>query len=61
MLVERLAPEDLWELFQRVVPLAPERPQGGGPRRREGRGALAAIIFVAVFGTNCRRGSGCWE
>lgn len=39
-LVERLAPEDLWELFQRVVPRAPERPQGGGHRRRGDREVL---------------------
>jgi transposase len=49
-LVERLAPEDLWELFQRVVPSAPVRPQGGGHRRRGDREVLAAIIFVATSG-----------
>lgn len=49
-LVERLAPEGLWELFQRVVPPAPERPQGGGHRRRGDREVLAAIIFVATSG-----------
>ncbi|MFI0352532.1 IS5/IS1182 family transposase, partial [Actinomadura sp. 9N407] len=26
-MVERLVPEELWELFQRVVPPAPTRPQ----------------------------------
>ncbi|MFF3243249.1 IS5 family transposase [Streptomyces sp. NPDC002870] len=45
-----MAPEDLWELFQRVVPPAPERPQGGGRRRRGDREVLAAIIFVATSG-----------
>jgi len=49
-LVERLAPEDLWELFQRGVPPTPERPQGGGHRRRGDREVLAAIIFVATSG-----------
>ena len=49
-LVERLAPEDLWELFQQVVPPAPVRPQGGGHRRRGDREVLAAIIFVATSG-----------
>lgn len=29
-LVERLLPEGLWDLFQRVVPPARSRPQGGG-------------------------------
>jgi transposase len=49
-LVERMAPEDLWALFQRVVPPAPVRPQGGGHRRRGDREVLAAIIFVATSG-----------
>jgi transposase len=49
-LVERMAPEDLWELFQRVVPPAPVRPQGGGHRRRGDHEVLAAIIFVATSG-----------
>ncbi|GAA1137949.1 hypothetical protein GCM10009579_60610 [Streptomyces javensis] len=49
-LVERMAPEDLWTLFQWVVPPAPVRPQGGGHRRRGDREVLAAIIFVATSG-----------
>ncbi len=28
--MERLVPDELWELFQLVVPDAPVRPQGGG-------------------------------
>ncbi|MGW0586111.1 IS5/IS1182 family transposase, partial [Streptomyces sp. NPDC002920] len=32
-IVERLVPDELWELFARVVPPAPTRPQGGGRRR----------------------------
>ena len=48
--VERLVPDELWELFQRVVPEAPVRPQGGGRRRHGDRGVLAAIIFVATSG-----------
>ncbi|MFF5443231.1 IS5 family transposase [Streptomyces achromogenes] len=50
VLVERMVPGDLWELFQRVVPSAPVRPQGGGHRRRGDREVLAAIIFVATSG-----------
>jgi transposase len=50
--VERLAPDELWELSQRVAPEAPTRPQGGGRRRHGDREVLAAIIFVAT--------SGCW-
>ncbi|MGV9556657.1 IS5 family transposase [Streptomyces sp. NPDC003522] len=45
-----MALEDLWTLFQRVVPPAPVRPQGGGHRRRGDREVLAAIIFVATSG-----------
>lgn len=35
-LVERMVPDGLWELFQRVVPPAPVRPQGGGRRGVDG-------------------------
>ncbi|OYP20565.1 hypothetical protein CFC35_35920 [Streptomyces sp. FBKL.4005] len=43
-LVERMAPDDLWALFQRVVPPTPVRPQGGGHRRRGDREVLADTI-----------------
>ncbi|WP_193518775.1 IS5 family transposase, partial [Nocardiopsis kunsanensis] len=49
-MVERLVPDGLWELFQKVVPQAPTRPQGGGRRRYGDREVLAAIIFVASTG-----------
>ncbi|MGP3954047.1 IS5 family transposase [Streptomyces sp. 7N604] len=49
-MVERLVPDELWELFQRVVPPAPVRPQGGGRRRHGDREVLAAIVFVATSG-----------
>ncbi|GAB3724488.1 hypothetical protein GCM10027590_28020 [Nocardiopsis nanhaiensis] len=49
-MVERLVPDGLWELFQRVVSEAPTRPQGGGRRRHGDREVLAAIIFVATTG-----------
>jgi transposase len=49
-IVERLVPDGLWELFQRVVPASPIRPQGGGRRRYGDREVLAAIIFVATSG-----------
>ncbi|MCC2281010.1 IS5 family transposase [Streptomyces sp. ET3-23] len=49
-MVERLVPDGLWELFQRVVPPAPVRPQGGGRRRHGDREVLAAIVFVATSG-----------
>ena len=49
-MVERLVPDELWALFQRVVPEAPTRPQGGGRRRHGDRQVPAAIIFVATSG-----------
>jgi Transposase and inactivated derivatives len=49
-IVERLVPDELWELFARVVPPAPTRPQGGGRRRYGDREVLAAIVFVAASG-----------
>jgi hypothetical protein len=49
-IVERLMPDELWELFQRVVPEAPSRLQGGGRRRHDDREVLAAIVLVATSG-----------
>lgn len=49
-IVERLVPDELWELFERVVPPAPTRPQVGGRRRYGDREVLAAIVFVATSG-----------
>ncbi|WP_328380131.1 transposase [Streptomyces sp. NBC_00440] len=49
-IVEPLVPDELWALFQRVVPKAPSRPQGGGRRRHGDREVLAAIVFVATSG-----------
>ncbi|MER5417987.1 IS5 family transposase [Streptomyces virginiae] len=47
---DRLVPDELWVLFQRVVPEAPSRPQGGGRRRHGDREVLSAIVFVATSG-----------
>jgi len=54
-IVERLVPDELWELFERVVPPTPSRPQGGGRRRYGDREVLAAIIFVATSGCTWRQ------
>ncbi|MBL3670671.1 IS5 family transposase [Streptomyces sp. M2CJ-2] len=54
-LVERLVPDELWKLCQRVVPEAPSRPQGGGRRRHGDREVLAAIVFVATSGCTWRQ------
>ncbi|MEE1826582.1 transposase, partial [Streptomyces sp. BE20] len=50
LIVERLVPDELWELFHLVVPDAPVRPQCGGRRRHGDREVLAAIVFVATSG-----------
>lgn len=49
-IVERLVPDEWWELFQRVAPQAPSRPQDGGRRRHGDREVLAALVFVAASG-----------
>ncbi|QRX95213.1 transposase [Streptomyces sp. A1-5] len=49
-IVERLVPDGLWQLFRRVAPEAPSRPEGGGRRCHGDRGVLAAIVFVATSG-----------
>ncbi|GAA2339995.1 hypothetical protein GCM10010431_74300 [Streptomyces kunmingensis] len=43
-----MVPERLWQMFQRIVPPAPVRPQGGGRQRYSDREVLAAIVFVAT-------------
>ncbi|WP_234377213.1 IS5 family transposase [Streptomyces sp. TP-A0356] len=53
--MERLVPDELYELLQRVVPPAPTRQQGGGRRRYGDREVLAAIIYVATTGCTWRQ------
>ncbi|MFD0479936.1 IS5 family transposase [Nonomuraea thailandensis] len=53
--LQRLVPDELWELFLRVVPPAPTRPQGGGRRRVDDRVILAAIVYVATTGCAWRQ------
>jgi hypothetical protein len=45
--------DELWELFQRVVPDVPTRPQGGGRRRHGDREVLAAIICGDLDWSRC--------
>lgn len=55
-LAERLVPDELWELFRRVVPPTEvTRPQGGGRRRAGDREVLTAIVFVATSGCSWRQ------
>ncbi|WKX73987.1 transposase [Streptomyces sp. XD-27] len=49
-IIDRLVPDELWELFQQVAPGAPTRHQGGGRRRHGDRAVLAAIVFVTTSG-----------
>jgi transposase len=49
-IIKRLMPDESRELFQRAVPEAPSRPQGGGRRRHGDREVLTAIVFVATSG-----------
>lgn len=51
----QLVPGRSWELFLRVMPEGPVRPQGGGRRRADDRGDLAAILFVATSGCTWRQ------
>ncbi|MFF8382020.1 IS5 family transposase [Streptomyces sp. NPDC015661] len=65
-LVEQLVPDELWELFRRVVPpTVVHRPQGGGRRRAGDREVLAAIVFVATSGCTWRQlppvFGACWQ
>lgn len=54
-MVRQLVPDRLWELFRRVMPEAPVRPQGGGRRKVDDREVLAAILFVATSGCTWRQ------
>lgn len=54
-MVGRPVPDGLWELFQRGVPAATVRAQGGGRRRYGDREVLAAILFVATTGCTWRQ------
>ncbi|MFF0970729.1 IS5 family transposase [Streptomyces sp. NPDC003703] len=48
-LAERLVPDELWELFRRVVPPTEViRPQGGGRRRAGDRGKNGSKIHLIV-------------
>ncbi len=49
-MVERLVPDGPWELFQKVVPEAPTRPQCGERRRHGDREVWATIVFVTTTG-----------
>jgi transposase len=48
-------PDEWWDLFQRVAPEAPPRPQRGGRRRFGDREVLAVILFVATSGCSWRQ------
>ncbi|WTC68795.1 hypothetical protein OG944_38550 (plasmid) [Streptomyces anulatus] len=47
-IVERLVPDELWELFQRVVPEVPSRPQGGGRRLHASNASSEEALRSAI-------------
>ncbi|MEV0374307.1 transposase [Streptomyces sp. NPDC050636] len=49
-IVGRLVPDELSVLYQRVVPEAPSRRQGGGKRRHGDREVPVAVVFVTTSG-----------
>lgn len=52
-IIERLVPDELWELFQCVVPEAPSPPQGGGRRRHGVRGHVGLHVAGFPLTTRC--------
>jgi transposase len=48
--IEKWAPESLWEIAAPLIPPAPVRPQGGGRRRIDDRQMLAAILYLTQAG-----------
>jgi transposase len=48
--VGQMAPDHLWELFQRVVPSASDQARKAASRRIGNREALAAIVFASTSG-----------
>ncbi|WP_435882207.1 transposase [Streptomyces kronopolitis] len=55
-LAERSVPDELWELFRRVVPQTVVIALQGGGRRWPGdHERLAAIVFLATSGCSWRR------
>ncbi|QIZ00665.1 hypothetical protein HEP87_51685 [Streptomyces sp. S1D4-11] len=48
-MVERLAPDGVREMFQRVVTKESTRPQGGGRRRYGEREVLTAISITQLL------------
>ncbi|MFE9934392.1 transposase [Streptomyces sp. NPDC005533] len=53
-------PDELWDMFQRLVPDAPSRPQGGGRRRHGDREVLAAVVSVATSGCTWQQLPAAW-
>lgn len=65
-LVERMAADELWQLFRCVVPPTEViRLQGGGRRRADDRAVSAAVVFVATSGRTWRQLASvlgpCWQ
>ncbi len=47
---QELVPDGLWGIVEPLLPLQPERPQGGGTRYRDDRAVFTAIVYVLTSG-----------
>jgi transposase len=54
-MIQTWAPDDLWQVAQPLIPVAPKRPQGGGKRRADDRAVLAAIVYMVQAGCSWRK------
>lgn len=49
-LSRRLAPDELWELVQPLIPQFQARPQGGDTAPADDRAVLTAIVYMLTSG-----------
>jgi transposase len=53
-LSQRLVPDELWALVERLIPRFTARPQGGGTKPVDDRAVFTAIVFVLTSGCQWR-------
>ena len=54
-MIRTWAPDDFWQVAQRLIPAPAARPQGGGKRRADDRAVLAAIVYLVQAGCSWRK------